>query len=311
MNETTTISLVRELSDPPLATRPRGLTYFTPWLLVFTAIWFFCYLRFFPDPVGLAEKNWPLLLVGVCGAVIGNFTAIGGGLVFIPVLMFVYHVDPISALKLTFVTQAVGMTSGAIGWLRRGAVPLRLLKWTVPSLAVGAFISSFLLKASPMFVKELFGPICLIAGILTLVTARRKGGRGDLPRKANWPLAAVSTFGGLITGWVAIGEGEIVAAFCMLFYNLDASMAVGLGVLLLSINSILLALIHALILGGVPWDMAIFTMLAVLWGGRMGPFVAQWVSPLAAKRVFAMIAILDGALILAQGLGLLSRFSHH
>lgn len=311
MTGSNTLSLSREIPAPALATRPQGLRYFSPWLLVFTGIWFVAYLYFFPHPVALAERNWPLLIVGVCGAIIGNFTAIGGGLVFIPVLMFVYHVDPISALKLTFVTQAVGMTSGAIGWLRRRAVPLRLLKWTVPSLAVGALISSFLIKASPGFVKELFGPICLIAGVLTLVTAKRKGGLADLPRKANWPLAGVSTFGGLITGWVAIGEGEIVAAFCMLFYNLDASLAVGLGVLLLSINSILLAFIHAFILGGVPWDMAIFTMLAVLWGGRMGPFVAQWVSPLTAKRVFATIAILDGALILAQGMGLLSRFTQH
>ena len=311
MNASNTLTLENEISAPPLATRPRGLRYFSPWLLVLTGVWLVIFTQCFPHPAALAERNWPLLLVGICGAVIGNFTAIGGGLVFIPVLMFVYHVDPISALKLTFVTQAVGMTSGAIGWLKRGAVPVRLLKWTVPSLAIGALISSFIIRANPMLVKSLFGPICLIAGVLTLVTSKRKGGFADTPRRGNWPIAVVSTFGGLITGWVAIGEGEIVAAFCMLAYNLDANAAVGMGVLLLSINSILLALIHGFILGGVPWDMAIFTMLAVLWGGRMGPFVAQWVSPLTAKRVFASIAILDGALILAQGLGLLSRFAHH
>ncbi len=291
--------------------RTRELRYFTPWLLFFTAVWFAVYVTCFPHPVELAARNWPLILVGICGAVIGNFTAIGGGLVFIPVLMFFYHVDPVSALKLTFVTQAVGMTSGAVGWLRRGVVPTRLLKWTVPALAVGAVFSSFVIKANPLLIKSLFGPICLVAGILTLVTAKRKGGRFDLPKKANWPVAVVSTFGGLITGWVAIGEGEIVAAFCMLVYGLDANCALGLGVLLLSLNSILLAGIHAFFLGGVPWDMAIFTMLAVLWGGRMGPFVAQWVSPLAAKRVFASIAILDGALIFLQGFGVLAKLKGH
>jgi uncharacterized membrane protein YfcA len=295
----------------PATAAPRKLRYFTPWLIFFTAVWFAIYLTCFPHPAELAARNWPLLIVGICGAVIGNFTAIGGGLVFIPVLMFFYHVDPVSALKLTFVTQAVGMTSGAVGWLRRGVVPVRLLKWTVPALAIGAFVSSFIFKANPMLIKSLFGPICLIAGVLTLVTAKRKGFLSDLPRRANWPVFAVSTFGGLITGWVAIGEGEIVAAFCMLAYNLNANCALGLGVLLLSINSILLAGVHAFILGGVPWDMAIFTMLAVLWGGRMGPFVAQWVSPLFAKRVFASIAILDGTLIFLQGLGVLAKLKGH
>ncbi len=290
---------------------PRQLGYFTPWLLVFTALWFVLYLVCFPQPAELAARNWPLLFVGLVGALIGNFTAIGGGLVFIPVLLFFYQVDPISALKLTFVTQAVGMTSGAVGWLRRGVVPLRLLKWTVPALALGALVSSFVIRASPMLVKSLFGPICLVAGLLTLITAKRKGFLTDLPARANGPVALVSAFGGLITGWVAIGEGEIVAAFCMLAYNLDANCALGLGVLLLSLNSILLAIIHGLFLGGVPWDMAIFTILGVLWGGRMGPFVAQWVSPVTAKRVFASIAIMDGSLIFLQGLGVLAWLRGH
>jgi uncharacterized membrane protein YfcA len=73
-----------------------------------------------------------------------------------------------------------------------------------------------------------------------------------------------------------------------------------LGVVLLSVNSLLLAFIHAFYSGGVPWDMAAFTMLGVLWGGRLGPFLAQWISPRATKKVFAVIALLDGLVITLQ-----------
>jgi uncharacterized membrane protein YfcA len=274
--------------------------YLTPWLFVFTLIWLAVYGVVFPDPVGLAASNWPLIIVGVIGAFIGNVTAIGGGIVFIPVLMFAYSVDPVSALKLAFVTQAVGMTSGASGWLRRGEVPGRLLQWTVPSLVVGTIISTFLIYPQPMLVKGLFGPIAFIAGLLTLITLDRKGGRMGLPAKARVPIVLVSLVGGLITGWVAIGEGEIIAAFCMLAYGLNAHRAIGLGVVLLSVNSLLLAFIHAFYYGGVPWDMAAFTMLGVLWGGRLGPFLAQWISPRATKNVFAVIALLDGLVITTQ-----------
>jgi len=285
--------------------------YFTPWLFVFTAVWCVIFFTVFPHPGALAAKNWELILVGVIGAFIGNITAIGGGLVFIPVLMFVYNADPVSALKLAFVTQAVGMTSGASGWLRRGEVPLRLLRWTVPPLVIGALISTFLIKPSPMLVKGLFGPITITAGILTLLTMDRAGGLLDLPRRANWPLAAMSLIGGLVTGWVAIGEGEIIAAFCMLAYGLKATRALGLGVVLLSINSIVLALLHSFLIGGVPWDMAIFTMLGVLWGGRLGPYLAQWISLHTAKKIFATIAIADGLLILLQALGVLAWLKKH
>lgn len=276
--------------------------YFTPALFVLTGIWLIAYFYFFTEPATLAARNWPLIVVGVLGGIIGNITAIGGGLVFIPVLMFVYHTDPLHALKLAFVTQAVGMTSGAAGWLRRGEVPTGLLKWTIPSLIIGTLIASFLLHPNGMVVKSLFGPISLLAGVLTIVTLNRSGTIDELPQKAMIPVFLISIIGGLITGWVAIGEGEIIAAFCMLAYGLRSTKAIGLGVVLLAVNSILLALLHSLYFGNVPWDMAIFTMLGALWGGRLGPWITQWVSAKQSKLFFACIAILDGALITWQAL---------
>lgn len=285
-------------ADKPLPAK--NFSYLTPWLLVFTLVWLAVYGYAFPDPLGLAAKNWPLVLVGFSGAIIGNITAIGGGLVFIPVLMFAYSLDPVSSLKLAFVSQSVGMSSGASGWLRRGEVPLRLLLWTVPSLLLGTMVSTFWIHPQPMLVKGLFGPVAFITGLLTFITLNRSGGCTGLPAKARLPIFLVSFAGGIITGWVAIGEGEIVAAFCMLVYGLSPNRAIGLGVVLLSINSALLALLHALHFGGVPWDMAIFTMLGCLWGGRMGPYLAQWISLRTVKKVFAVVAVLDGLVITSQ-----------
>lgn len=276
--------------------------YVTKGMLALTGLWVIIYFSCFDQPLELLSRNWYLIPVGIVGAFIGNMTAIGGGLVFIPVLIFIFHTDPVSALKLAFVTQAVGMSSGASGWIRKGEVPFQLLKWTVPSLLIGTLLSTFVFHPSAIMVKGLFGPVSLIAGILTLVTINAKGIKTELPDSARWPVFIISIIGGLITGWVAIGEGEIIAAFCMLVYGLAATRAIGLGVVLLAINSIVLALIHALYFGGVPWDMAIFTMLGVLWGGRLGPYVSQWIPVKNSKMIFAIIAILDGALITWQAM---------
>jgi uncharacterized membrane protein YfcA len=286
---------------------PARLRYFSPWLLAPTLVWLIVYCTVFAHPLALAQRNWPLALFGVGGAIIVNVTAIGGGLIFVPMLMFAYSASPLAALKLAFMSQAAGMTCGASGWLGRREVPLRLLKWTVPGLIFGSLVSSFVFRPNPMLIKEMFGPVTLLAGVLTIWTLDRRGGLLDLPPSANWPVAAVSFAGGLITGWVAIGEGEIVAAFCMLVYNLNANRALGLGVVLLSLNSILLALVHALIFGGVPWDMAIFTMLGCMWGGRFGPYIAQWFSLKAAKKIFAGVAVCDGILMILQACGVLAK----
>ncbi len=274
--------------------------YLNKWLLLFTALWVIIYFSVFPDPLTLLASNWPLIAVGFVGAFIGNATAIGGGIVFIPVLIFIYKTDPLSALKLAFVTQAVGMTSGASGWLQRKEVPLDLLKWTIPPLLLGTAFSTFILHPSPLLVKGLFGPISLLVGALTLITMNRKGESDTLPQNAILPLTFISLIGGVVTGWVAIGEGEIIAAFCMLAYGLKGNKSIGLGVALLSINSICLALIHSLYFGGIPWDMAIFTMLGTLWGGRMGPYLSQQFPSVNIKLVFGWVALLDGLLIIFQ-----------
>ena len=116
-------------------------------------------------------------------------------------------------------------------------MPLSLLKWTVPSLIVGGMISTFLIHPQPMLVKGLFGLIAFIAGLLTLITLDRKGVRMELPANALVPVMLISLVGDLITGLVAIGKDEIIAAFCMLAYGLNANRAIGLGAVLLSITS--------------------------------------------------------------------------
>lgn len=285
-----------------------GFRYFSPWLIILSFVWLIVFLNFFENPAQLFAHNWPLILVGIIGATIGNMTAIGGGIVFIPVLMFIFKVDPVSALKLAFVTQAIGMSSGASGWLQQGKVPLNLLKWTLPPLLLGTLISSFYVHLTPLLVKGFFGPISLLVGILILVTMGRSGTFDELPKKALIPLALISFIGGAVTSWVAIGEGEIVAAFCMVAYGLKSDKAIGLGVVLLAINSILLALLHSIYFGGVPWEMAIFTMLGVLWGGRLGPVVSSYLPSSSLKKFFAYVAILDGALVIFQVCRMLKIF---
>ena len=286
--------------SPDRAESPRRLRYWTWGLPAFTAAWLAVYLYAFPDPVGLAARNWPLFLVGVAGATLGNATAVGGGLVFIPALMFGWQLGPVEALKLALVSQSIGMTSGAIGWFRRGEVPLKALPVTVPPLVVGALISTLVIQPNPLLVKGLFGPMSILVGCITLYLLEHRARCREVPRSAYPGLAAVSLVGGMLTGWVAIGEGEVVAAFLMLRYGLDPRRGIGLGTALLSINSILLALIHGLFLGGVPWELAVFTMLGCAFGGRLGPFVAQWVGPHRLKLAFATVALGDGLLFVWQ-----------
>jgi uncharacterized membrane protein YfcA len=114
------------------------------------------------------------------------------------------------------------------------------------------------------------------------------------------PLFLISILGGMITGWISIGEGEVIAAYLMLACGASAASSIGLGVILLAINSIYLTLIHSLFLGGVPWNIACLTMLGAVYGARLAPYLSQWIDQRMLKIAFAIIAIADGILFLIQ-----------
>jgi uncharacterized membrane protein YfcA len=216
------------------------------------------------------------------------------------IIMYADPQVPVEALKLALVSQAVGMSSGALGWLRRGAVPRGALPVAVPMLAAGALVSSFVILPNPLLVKGLFGPVSITVGLLTLYLLEHRARTTEVPREARPGLGAVAFAGGMLTGWVAIGEGEVVAAWLMLRHGLEPRRGIALGTVLLAINSILLGGIHAFVLGGVPWELAAFVMLGCAWGGRLGPYLAQWLGPRKLKLAFATIAIGDGLQIPGQ-----------
>lgn len=274
--------------------------YWSPWLAVYALVWLCLYLLLAPAPVEFFESNWYFILVGLGAGVLGNISAVGGGLVFIPVMIFL-SIPPVEALRAALASQAIGMTSGAIGWLQQKTVPFKALYMTVPGLILGSSVSSLLIHPNALLVKGLFGPVSISLGLLTLLTLRKDQGRttNEIPDSAWLPMLIVSFLGGLITGWVAIGEGELVAALLMLRYGLNIRSAVGLGVLLLAINSIYLTAIHSII-SSIPWEIAGFTVLGCVYGARLAPFISQFVSQKVLKVSFAAIAIGDGILFLVQ-----------
>ncbi len=281
----------------------RHFRYWSWWLVLFVLVWVTGYASLARDPVTLFQQNWVFIAVGFCGAILGNISAVGGGIVFIPVIIFLFQLPAVTALKIALASQTFGMTSGAIGWMQKRVVPLRALKLTVPGLLLGSSISSLLVHPSALLVKLLFGPVSILLGVLTIVLSRKaqkSAARAEIPAQAAVPLFLIALVGGIITGWIAIGEGELVAALLMLIYGVEVTVCIGLGVVLLSINSIYLTLIHQFFLGGIPWHIAAFTGLGCVFGARLAPYLSRHSNPLVLKTIFACVAIGDGILFIVQ-----------
>jgi len=277
------------------------LRYWSPWLLVFVVLWLVVVGVAFPDPLELAGRHWGLIAVGFGGALLGNATAVGGGLVFIPVMLLLYKLDPVESLKLAIVGQSFGMTSGAIGWLQSGRIATGALRQSVVPLLVGATLGTLVFQPTALLVKGVFGPVSMTIGVLTLILLGRGGTEDELRRSPRpWILWLSALAGGLITGWVAIGAGEVVGACLMLVYGIRTRRAIGVGVVCLAVCSLYLLGLQQWLPGVIPWEMAMFVGLGGVFGARLGPQVALSISPRLLKIGFAVVAILDGVLVFAQ-----------
>jgi hypothetical protein len=108
-----------------------------------------------------------------------------------------------------------------------------------------------------------------------------------------------------VTGWTAIGVGEVIALYLLFIYRLKIEVAIATGVAVLAASSAAGLVFHSN-LGGIPWELLLFTIPGVLVGGRAGAKIAKalernqepdvdkqknTMSPL--KRVFAAVILLN------------------
>lgn len=255
-----------------------------------------------------------LTLVAFFAASVANATAIGGGFLFMPLFIFVYHLAPPIALKLSIATQAFGMSSGALTWGRDYIDKNAFILASIASIS-GVWFATYHFAVPSGYIKPLFALISLGVFIALVIEMRLKV--SDQQQKARFSFNTIAIFfilaaftGGLVTGWTAIGVGEVVALYLLFFYKLRLDKAIGTGVTVLAVSSIAGFIFHT-DLGGIPWELLMFTVPGVILGGRYGVIAAKYLestlgqsssdqlfkkSPL--KFIFAMVILVDCMVIL-------------
>ena len=262
----------------------------------------------------LFGSNFFLTLAAFIAASVANATAIGGGFLFMPLFIFVYQLAPPIALKLSIATQAFGMTSGALTWGRSYIDRTAFLIAATASI-IGVWLATYSLAVPSAYIKPLFAIISL--GVFFALVLEISLKVTDQQQKVNFRLNTTSIFyafvafaGGLVTGWTAIGVGEMVALYLLFFYRLRLDKAIGTGVAVLAVSSIAGLIFHSE-LGGIPLELLAYTVPGVILGGRYGVKVAKYIesnikqsgskklfqkSPL--KLIFAAVILIDCIVIL-------------
>lgn len=169
--------------------------------------------------------------VGGIAGILAGLLGIGGGLVIVPMLVYVFALNNIPneltmhlALATSMASIIFTSISSFMAHHRRGAVHWSVVKKIVAGILTGTFLGSCFASAmSTNFLKVFFIIFLYFVAIQLLLNKKPKGAR-ELPGKAG--MFAVGNGIGVVSSLVGIGGGTLSVPF-MLWCNIPVHHAIG------------------------------------------------------------------------------------
>lgn len=173
-----------------------------------------------------------LFLFSILAGLLGALTGLGGGVVIIPVLVLLFHVNIHYAMGASLISVIATSSGTSAAYLREGYTNLRIGMFLETGAVVGAFLGALLIALiSPTFLTILFSLVLFFSAYLTIkrtdeadVSLNSHGWarvlklNGTYPKKnimqayqvQNVPLGLfIMGIAGLISGLLGIGSGTL------------------------------------------------------------------------------------------------------
>ncbi|TML90413.1 MAG: sulfite exporter TauE/SafE family protein [Actinobacteria bacterium] len=261
-----------------------------------------------------------LTLAGLVGGFVVGLTGMGGGALMTPMLVLLFHIDPLAAVSSDLVVSLVMKPVGASVHMRRGTVRKELLRWLMLGSVPAAFCGVLVLRAlgddAGNRLKLWLGIALLVAAACIVVKARLQqrsraeqrvlvaaGGPLEAPAPPALnvrplPTLAIGAVGGLVVGMTSVGSGSLIIVALMLLYpRLTSAELVGTD-LVQAIPLVGSAALGHLLFGEFQLDVT----AALLLGGIPGIWLGAHVSSQAPDRIVKPVLFL---VLMATGLKLI------
>ena len=272
------------------------------------------------DILQLFLNNIPTFLAligtGIFAGVLAGLLGVGGGIVIVPVLFFLFQsfgVSPDSAMLVATATSLATIVPTSISSIRshnqKGNVDVNLLKHWSLFILVGVLIGSWLVtRIDGTWLTVLFGIIATLSALNMLLRTGKSALFQQLPHYAGQSIMGASI--GFFSSMVGIGGGTISVPLLTL-YNYPAHKAVGTAAAIGLIISLPGAL-TMLLMGSTPADAPLGTFglvnmigficivpLTVLFA-PLGATIAAKLDAAKLKKVFAIVLLITGLRMLVQ-----------
>lgn len=250
------------------------------------------------------------VLVGVVLGMLGG----GGSILSIPILVYLFGIEPVLASAYSLFVVGVTSLVGAVPKYRQQLVNLRTgLVFGLPSILAIFFTRSVVVPAIPEVLLSVDGWLLtkrmLVLGIfailMLLASVPLIRGRQDLesnnPRVRYFLLIVEGLLIGFLTGLVGAGGGFLIIPALVFLTGLKFKTAVGTSLLIISVNS-LLGFLGDLVHGSqnIQWGFLLLVATLAVSGIFLGNAWAKQVSSVRLKKAFGWLTLGMGVYIFSK-----------
>jgi uncharacterized membrane protein YfcA len=256
-----------------------------------------------------------LIGTGIVAGLLAGLLGVGGGIVIVPILYFLFQsfgVSVDSAMVIATATSLATIVPTSISSIRahskNGNVDFELLKVWGGFILLGVLLGSWLVtRVNGQMLTTLFGTVAMLSA-LNMILGRKKPWANSLPGKAGQ--AAMGGSVGLFSSLVGIGGGTLTIPM-LTFCNYPAHRAVGTAAAVGLIIS-LPAAVSMLIIGVTPADAPVGTFGLVnlvgfvcivpltVFFAPIGARLASKIDAQKLKKIFAVVLLITGLRMLLQ-----------
>jgi len=244
------------------------------------------------------------IVAGLVAGILSGAFGVGGGVITTPAIRLLLGYPPLVAVGTPLVVVVPTAMVGALAYLARKAVDLRV------GLILGAIGAVTALVGARVSVL-LGGPAVLVlTGVLMIFVAWRLARDDDSPAPRRFSRSArlivpLGLLGGFASGLLGVGGGFLFVPGLVLFMGLDAKKAFGTSLVAISVLAVPGSIGHAF-LGHVDWALAVRLTIGVVPGVLVGARLAVVTSERVARVGFVALLALAGIVLILEEMGAMS-----
>lgn len=261
-----------------------------------------------------------LAATGFFAGVFGTMIGIGGGVIFVPVFLLVFHFTPQQSIGTSLAAVFFNALSGSISYLRQKRVDIKAgWKFAVATLP-GAFLGAWLVRYFTSHILELVFGFLLIAMALFIFLRKEPGYRDKGKNKNTRTIIdfrgevfeytpreglgiTISFVVGIISSLLGIGGGIIHVPALIYLLGFPVHIATATSHFVLAISTFSGSITH-LTLRNILFLPAIIVGISAMVGAQIGAMLSRRVKGLLIARLLAIALLLVGVRLLLKALGI-------